>query len=97
MMITTHQAWDWGMPKPRGGNRHAEHRQPQLHVVDVAIQGLVHSKDKFRHAANLLPELFKNSLSLAAREMQVECNLCAAMPVRSFTRGLLLGRLTAEN
>jgi hypothetical protein len=32
-------------------------------VVDVAIQGLAHSKDKFRHAANLLPELFKNSLS----------------------------------
>ena len=24
IMITTHQAWDWGMPKPRGGNRHAE-------------------------------------------------------------------------
>jgi len=23
-MITTHQNWDWAVPKPRGGNRHAE-------------------------------------------------------------------------
>jgi hypothetical protein len=35
------------------------HRGPQLHVVDVAIQRLAHSEDKFRHAANLLPNFFR--------------------------------------
>jgi hypothetical protein len=31
----------------------------KLLVVDVAIQGLVQSEDKFRHAANLLPKFFR--------------------------------------
>ena len=34
-------------------------RRPKLHVVDVAIQGLVQSVDKFRHAANLPPTFFR--------------------------------------
>jgi hypothetical protein len=33
--------------------------RPKFRVVDVAIQRLVQSEDKFRHAANLLPKFFR--------------------------------------
>src|SRR5947209_4519933 len=40
-----------------------QHRAwPKRHVVDIAVQGLVHSKDKLRHATKSPPQVLQNSL-----------------------------------
>src|SRR5215475_11062253 len=38
------------------------YRRPKLRVVDVAIEGLTQSVDKFCHAANLPPTFFNPAL-----------------------------------
>jgi hypothetical protein len=38
-------------------------------MVDVAIQGLVHSKDEFRHATKSPPQVFQNNLSRRSAEV----------------------------
>src|SRR5207253_3764505 len=53
-------------------------RRPKLHVVDVAIEGLAQSVDKFCHAANL-PPTFLKSLSRLSRGGEVEHSLRAAL------------------
>jgi hypothetical protein len=43
--------------------RPREHRAwRKRHVVDIAVQGLVHSKDKLRHATKSPPQVLQNSL-----------------------------------
>ena len=49
---------------------------PHFKMVDVAVQGLVHSKDDLRHATKSPPQVLQNSLSRRCAEVRLD-TICA--------------------
>src|SRR6202045_3094020 len=60
---------------------------PHFQVVDVAVQGLVHSEDELRHATKSPPQGLHSSMNRVMQKVKLAAN-CAPHCQRQFMRAV---------